>query len=194
MWAEICNVLQQSRLASVAVGFAAGAVIGGALGALTVIAVATSAGAREVAVPPPADTTPAAPTLAAAPSEDDRALAEIAQIQWRLARRVRTMRRANASDGPLRHDLRQFEAYARSLAMQLGKLGIDLVDLTGWPYDPGLDVELVSQEERPDLTEPAIIETVVPSVRRGDAVLVRAAVVVGCPAKNGPPHAGGTDQ
>jgi hypothetical protein len=186
MWTELRDVLWRSRFARAAGGFVAGAVIGGTASAVAAIAVARAFGGRKVAPQPPVGAPAETAARDTVQPDSDHALAEIAQVQWRLARRLRNMRSGNGasslSDGEFRH----LEEYARDLATQLGNLGIITTDLTGWPYDPGLEVELVSCEERPDLTDKTIIETVVPLVRRGDVPLLRPAVVVGCPLKAGP--------
>jgi hypothetical protein len=186
MWNELRNVLWRSSFAKTAGGFVVGAVIGGTASAVAAIAVAQAFGHRKTE-PQPLGATPAKTTPRdTAQSDGDQALAEIAQVQWRLARRLRIMRSGNGAASLPDNEFRHFEEYARDLATQLGKLGIITTDLTGWPYDPGLDVELVSCEERDDLTDRIIIETVVPSIRRGDVPLLRPAVVVGVPTQDRP--------
>lgn len=162
------------------------AFVAGAASTLAVIALALAIGRRFHTRPESEPQVPAALPLEEEPdpgSREDRVLGDIAQTQWRLARRVRGMR--GASGRATDDDLDLLEEYARELASQLGKLGVVIFDPAGMSYDPGLDVKLISSEKRADLTEAVIIETVVPSVTRGGSSIVRAAVVVGSPAPAG---------
>ncbi len=80
-------------------------------------------------------------------------------------------------------DFRKLWRHVEAIQDALTDIGVDVIDWTGRRYDEGLPLKVVSEEERADLKEPEIIETMLPTIRfRQQAQIQMGEVIVGRPA------------
>ncbi len=97
---------------------------------------------------------------------------------WKLERRMLD-EETKEPKGEFRKVWRHVEAIQDALT----DIGVDIIDWTGRRYDEGLPLKVVSEEERDDLKEPEITETMLPTIRfRQQAQIQMGEVIVGRPA------------
>lgn len=97
---------------------------------------------------------------------------------WKLERRM-----VNEETKEPKDEFRKVWRHVEAIHDALADIGVEIVDWTGRRYDEGLPLKVVSEEERADLKEPEIIETMLPTIRfRQQAQIQMGEVIVGRPA------------
>lgn len=106
------------------------------------------------------------------------ALVDLAEPLWRARRRVDEEARANER-------LQIAARLVESAWRRLEEAGVTVMDLTGEPYDDGLNrlVQPLSFSERADCTGETIVETVTPTVCWQGRAIRRGQVIVGVPPR-----------
>jgi hypothetical protein len=108
-------------------------------------------------------------------------LADLATSCWRFQHRVNTLER----DGPeglarLRRDL-------KALTERLSAAGVEILDHTGEPYEPGKSLRVLAFQTMPGAEREEICETLKPTIYYGDQWLQMGEVIVGTPESESPP-------
>ena len=97
---------------------------------------------------------------------------------WKLERRM-----LNEETKEPKDEFRKVWRHVEAIQDALTDIGVNVIDWTGRRYDEGLPLKVVSEEERADLKEPEIIETMLPTIRfRQQAQIQMGEVIVGRPA------------
>jgi hypothetical protein len=109
----------------------------------------------------------------------DKTLAELATTLWRQRKTMVE----DGTDRPLEAMRRPYRHLQSGLDV-LADAGVSIRDHTDQPFPKGgvLGLQVVSRETRAEFTRPRIIETVTPTVLRGDRVIQRGQVIVGMPS------------
>lgn len=109
--------------------------------------------------PEPAIPAEPAPDAPAEWVDPGRLLAEVATQLWRM-RRLMVEPGTDLPQDVMRRPFRHLDA----LQDTLGASGLRAVDHTGQRYDPGMSLTIIACEERPDLEQERVIETLRPTV------------------------------
>ena len=113
--------------------------------------------------------------------ESNQLIAEVGTWLWRLGQDLSGLGKEGSS-GELRHLSRRLEAAWDALTQN----GIKVQDHTGEVYDGGMSVRVLAFEPVPGLGREQIIETVTPTIYRGDRLVQYGEVIVGRPAEEAP--------
>ena len=97
---------------------------------------------------------------------------------WKLERRM-----LNEETKEPKDEFHKVWRHVEAIQDALKDIGVEVVDWTGHRYDEGMSLKVVTEEERVDLKEPEIIETMLPTIRfRQQAQIQMGEVIVGRPA------------
>lgn len=122
---------------------------------------------------PPGATTPSAASVPVGGVRlDDHDIAGIATDLWRARRKA-----ARAGDDMARQVVRHLD----SLQDRLAQAGVEFQDHDGLRVDPGMDLDVVAWEERSEIDQDVVVETVAPSVYCGKRLIQIGQVVVARP-------------
>lgn len=123
--------------------------------------------------PAPAEPLPAEP----APATDDKFIAELATGLWRIRTRMvdpATDRVPEAMKRAFRH--------VESVWELLRSSGVEIQDHTNEPFNSGLALSAIAFQPMEGLERELVLETIRPSIYRGDRVVQMGQVIVGTPA------------
>ena len=134
-------------------------------------------------VPASAAEAPAEPVPTAPPATDptglpDDVLAELGTDLWRARRRL--------GDGQDRDAPREQRLAARSLRAawdRLADAGVEVQEHDGMPFDVGMKLDVLAYQDDPNVTKETVLETVRPSVYRGERCIQVGEVIVAVPEK-----------
>lgn len=121
-------------------------------------------------------TTPAPVTV---PDLDDAMIADVATNLWRSLKRFETME-SDESDARMR---RMTTRNLRAITERLDEAGVRIHDHDGLEFDAGMALEAIAYEPRPNLSREIVVETVRPSVYRGQRCIQIGQVIVGKPTE-----------
>jgi hypothetical protein len=80
---------------------------------------------------------------------------------------------------------RQAGRYLRQCEEALSDAGLVVRDHDGETFRPGRSLEVLVRHDDPTLTTETVLETVRPSIYRGDRRIQMGQVIVGCPSEPG---------
>lgn len=100
-------------------------------------------------------------------------LVDLAVEIWRIEQRLIK----SASDLP-ENQRKGLEISVQKLKRYIGKYDIEVIDYTGQKYNEGLNLDVLSVETDPTLTEPMIKETVEPTIMCKGQVVRKAKIVL----------------
>jgi hypothetical protein len=103
-------------------------------------------------------------------------LAKVATGVWRLRQRFLEP----GSDRP-REELRRPYRDVEALWDTLTEAGLEILDHTGKPYEPGESLKVIAFQPAPGLDRERVVETVKPTVYLGGEWLQMGEVIVGTP-------------
>lgn len=105
-------------------------------------------------------------------------LADIAIGLWRVESALR-------QEHAMQDDVEQLRSFRHLQRVRevLETAGIVILDPTGGAYDAGMSVRVVATEERPDVDNATIVESITPSVFVRDNLIHPAEIVVAVPPK-----------
>jgi hypothetical protein len=124
------------------------------------------------AVPPPSGDDPAPAGL----TVDDKFIAEMATGLWRMRTRMldpETNRALDSMKRPFRH--------LESVWELLNTAGIEVQDHTNETFNSGLALSVIAFQPTEGLDRERVLETIRPSIYRGDRVVQMGQVIVGTP-------------
>jgi hypothetical protein len=113
------------------------------------------------------------------PGEWDRLIAELATGVWRLRRRLQATG-VDRPDQP-RDELRRAGRDVEAMWDALTQAGVQVLDPTGSPYDPGQSLTVLAFQPTPGLSQERVIETVKPTVYLRARWAQMGEVIVGTP-------------
>lgn len=109
---------------------------------------------------------------------DDETVAEVATNMWRVLKRF-----SENGDGEAPKGQRMAMRNLGAMSEKLAEAGVRVQDHDGLAWDPGLSLEVIAYEPRPNVDRETVVETVRPSVYRGKPCIQRGQVIVGVPEK-----------
>lgn len=130
--------------------------------------------------PPPvtAEPDPPAPTVPPDPAGlTDRAVAEIVTELWRTSRKI------DVGDGEAPRAQRQAGRHLRAAWDYLTEAGIEAQGHDGMRFDAGLDLDVLTYQDDPNVFAQQVLETVRPSVYRDGRRIQTGQVIVAIPSK-----------
>jgi hypothetical protein len=102
-------------------------------------------------------------------------LADLATGLWRLRRRMALLEREESGE------LARFRRDLEALADRLSAAGVEILDHTGEPYEPGKSLRVLTFQPTPGLERETIGETVKPTVYYQGQWLQMGEVIVATP-------------
>lgn len=109
--------------------------------------------------------------------DQDSFLADIATGLWRLRGKMVDMSNEVPTD-----DVKWTKRYFESVWDALTSADIRVVDHTNTPFDSGLSLKSLAFQPTPGLTREMVIETIKPTVYKGQRKIQMGEVIVGTPA------------
>lgn len=97
---------------------------------------------------------------------------------WRVLRRF-----SENGHGEVSKEQRLAIRNLGAMSDRLAEAGVRVQDHEGMAWDPGLALEAIAYEPRPDVDGETVVETVRPSVYRGNQCIQRGQVIVGMPER-----------
>lgn len=122
----------------------------------------------EAAPPPPSDL-------------DDETVADVATNLWRVLKRFKAD--AEGSDGDVPKAQRIATRNLNAVEERLKEAGVRVQDHDNLVFDPGMSLKALAYEPRAGIDREVVVETVRPSVYRGDQCIQFGHVIVGVPEK-----------
>ncbi len=122
---------------------------------------------------------PSEPEPTSAPADlDDRTIADVATNMWRVLKRF-----SENGDGEVSKAQRMATRNLGAMSDRLSEAGVRVQDHDGMVWDPGLALKAIAHEPRPNVERETVVETVRPSVYRGERCIQFGHVIVGVPEK-----------
>jgi hypothetical protein len=109
---------------------------------------------------------------------NDQTVADVATNMWRMLRRF-----SENGHSEVPKEQRMAVRNLNAMSDRLADAGIRVQDHDGMSWDPGLSLEAIAYEPRPNLDGELVVETVRPSIYRGNRCIQRGQVIVGMPEK-----------
>jgi hypothetical protein len=106
---------------------------------------------------------------------DDDTIADVATNMWRV------LKRFASENGELPRAQRMANRNLTAMSERLAAAGVRVQDHDGLAFDPGMSLTALAYEPRPNLHREEVVETVRPSVYRGDKCIQFGHVIVGVP-------------
>jgi hypothetical protein len=106
--------------------------------------------------------------------EVDAALADALTNLWRTARKL-------DADGSDAGAARQAARHLRTACDAFARAGLSFQDHDGVAFDPGMALEVIAYEPRPDVSSDVVVETVRPCVYSGERRIQVGQVIVARP-------------
>lgn len=107
-----------------------------------------------------------------------RTVTELGTGLWRLRQRMIDPQ----SGEPLAEHRRSFRHLA-SVWDALEEIGVDVIDHSGQPYDPGQALVVLAFQPTPEVAAEVVLETIRPSIYMADKRLQVGEVIVGTPVQ-----------
>ena len=104
-------------------------------------------------------------------------LAEISVGTWRLKKKM-----TNAKSGEPLNEMIKAYRHLESVFFTLEKVGIEIQDHDGQPFDPGLSLKVLAYQPTPGIEKELVLETIKPSIyHKGDRILMGEVIVATFP-------------
>jgi len=105
-----------------------------------------------------------------------RTLSIIATNAWRARKKM-----VNSENGEAKDEMRRVFRHIEAIFDALNEIGIEISDMQGRIYDPGMALKVISFEPSPGLSKEEIIETVQPTITWKGKLIQLGEVIVGTP-------------
>lgn len=109
---------------------------------------------------------------------DDGTVADVATDLWRVLKRF-----GDSSGGEVPKAQRMATRNLTAMSDRLSAAGVRAQDHDGMPWDPGMSLKAIAYEPRPNLDQETVVETVRPTVYRGEQCIQFGHVIVGVPER-----------
>lgn len=132
---------------------------------------------------PTAEAAPApVPVVETVPADStdlpDEVVAAIATDVWRTRRKI-----GDGQDRDQPREQRQAARHLRAVWDRLAEAGVEIQEHERVPFDLGMMLDVLAYQDDPDVTKETILETVRPSVYRGERCIQVGQVIVAVPEK-----------
>ncbi len=105
----------------------------------------------------------------------DAALADALTNLWRTSRKLSAAEQESSASA------RQAARHLRAACDAFAQAGLSFQDHDGVPFDPGMALEVIAYEPRPDVRSDVVVETVRPCVYSGEQRIQVGQVIVARP-------------
>lgn len=109
-------------------------------------------------------------------ADRSRFLSEIATALWRMRAKMIDPK----TDQPMESSRRVYR-HLETIWDNLSQEGIEVVEHTSKPFDPGMSIKVLAYQETPGLEKEMIIETIKPTIYNHDKRIQMGEVIVGTP-------------